>query len=112
MYRACILDQDGHIVCMVKLDCADDAAARQMAARMVLDHDIEVWRGDRKVAVIYAKRYRIYFYDTNGRLISPAMIISADSDAAAIAEANRRIGNMGAELWAGDRIVKEFAAKH
>jgi hypothetical protein len=43
---------------MVKLDCADDAAARQMAAQMLLDHDIEVWQGDRKIAVLYAKRYR------------------------------------------------------
>src|SRR5262249_34665636 len=106
------LDEDGHISCMVKLDCADEEAARQMAARMLLDHDIEVWQGDRKVAVLYAKRYRLYLYDTNGRLISPAMIIRADSEDAAVAEANKRVGKMGAELWAGDRIVKRFAPKH
>jgi len=112
MYRACILDEDGHISCMVKLDCADDEAARQMAARMLLDHDIEVWQGDRKVVVLYANRYRLYLYDTNGRLISPTMIIRADSDGGAIAEADKRVGNLRAELWAGDRIVKKFAPKH
>jgi hypothetical protein len=83
-----------------------------MAARMLLDHDIEVWQGDRKLAVLYAGRYRLCLYDTNGRLLSPAMIIRAESDEAAIAEANKRVGNMGAELWAGDRIVKKFAPKH
>lgn len=116
MYRACILDQDGHISCMVKLDCADDDAAKQMAARMLDDHDIEVWQGERKVAVLYAKRvdkrYRLYLYDTNGRLISPVTIITADSDASAIAEAHKRVGDMGAELWAADRIVRNFAPKH
>jgi hypothetical protein len=40
------------------------------------------------------------------------MIITVDSDASAIAEANTRAGNMGAELWAGDRIIRNFAPKH
>jgi hypothetical protein len=111
-YRAYILDQAGHILRAVGFDCADDAAAKQMAARMVEADDIELWQRDRKVAVLYATRYRLYFYDTDGRLIAPAMIIVADSDDAAIAEADKRIGNLGAELWAGDHIIKEFASKH
>jgi len=111
-YRAYILDQAGHILRAVGFDCADDAAAKQMAARMVEADDIELWQRDRKVAVLYATRYRLYFYDPDGRLIAPAMIIVADSDDAAIAEADKRIGNLGAELWAGDHIIKEFASKH
>jgi hypothetical protein len=111
-YRAYILNEDGHIRRAVEFDCTDDDAAKQMAARMLDGHDIELWQRDRKVAVLNAKRYRLYFYDIDGRLISPAMIITADSDDAAIVEAYKRVGNIGAELWAGDHIIKEFAPKH
>ena len=40
------------------------------------------------------------------------MNITADSDDTAIAEAAKLVGNMGAESWAGDLIIRNFASKH
>jgi len=113
-YRACILDQYGHIGCTVKLDCPDDDVAKQTAAVLLNSNHIELWQGLRKVADLkaHASDYRLYLYDENGWLIGPAMSLTADSDDAAIAEANKRFRNVGAELWAGDHIIKEFAPKH
>jgi hypothetical protein len=76
--------------------------------------DIEVRQGDRKVADLkaHANNYRLCLYDLDGRSIGPAMIITADSDDAAIAEADKRVGNIGAELWDRQHIIKEFAPKH
>ena len=76
---------------------------------------VPVWQGDRKVTVLYAKRvdtrYRLYFYDPNGRLIFLPSSLPPTATTGVIAEANKRVGNMGAELWAGDRIIRNFLPK-
>ncbi|MGY4345338.1 hypothetical protein ACVWXM_001805 [Bradyrhizobium sp. GM7.3] len=36
---------------MAKLDCIDEQAARRRAEQMHAEHDVELWQGDRFVAV-------------------------------------------------------------
>jgi hypothetical protein len=112
-YRACMLDKYGHIGCTVKLDCPDDDTAKQTAAGLLSSNDIELWQGLRKVADLkaHANDYRLYLYGKDGLLIDPAIIITADSDNAAIAAANKRVVDLGAELWDRHHIIKEFAPK-
>ena len=43
-YRAYVLDEHGHFVSAVSLDCADDEAAKEHARRLPDNHEIEVWR--------------------------------------------------------------------
>jgi hypothetical protein len=113
-YRAYILN-NGRIRRVINLDCADDDAAKQMAARLLDSRVVEVWCDDRKVTTLrsHVNEYRLCLYDKDGQLVGPAMIIAADTDDAAIAEADKRVGsNIGAELWARGHIIKEFAPKH
>ena len=55
-YRAFQLGHDGHVVGRIDLSCKDDDDARKQA-RQLLDHyDIEVWRLDRRVAVLKSEK--------------------------------------------------------
>jgi hypothetical protein len=48
-YRAYIIGIDGHFLRAVELVCPDDDTAKQYAKQLVDGHDIELWRGDRKI---------------------------------------------------------------
>jgi hypothetical protein len=51
-YRAYILNDEGHIIGVHKLNCADDDEAKQQAAKLLDGHDLEVWEQARRVAVL------------------------------------------------------------
>ena len=54
-YRVHLLDQDGHFINGVVLDCSDDAAAIEAAKKYAGGYDIEVWDLKRKVATLPGK---------------------------------------------------------
>src|SRR5437868_8842406 len=43
-YRACILDDHGHLMGAVDIDCADDEAAKERTELLMQGHDGELWR--------------------------------------------------------------------
>lgn len=49
-YRACFLQEDGHIVKRFDLVCLDDEAAKGRARQLVDGHDVELWQLDRYIA--------------------------------------------------------------
>jgi hypothetical protein len=49
-YRAYVLNKDDSIQLAIDLYCADDDAARERAQQLADGHDIELWRGTRKIA--------------------------------------------------------------
>ena len=51
-YRAYILGSDGHIQNFKQIVSADDDAAIAEAEQLVDGHDVELWQGDRKVALL------------------------------------------------------------
>ena len=52
--------------------------------------------------------YRLYILNKEDRLIGPALLIDAEADEVAIAEAIRRFDGVAAELWDGERLVRKF----
>jgi hypothetical protein len=54
------------------------------------------------------RAYRLYIYRKDGQLIGPALSIPADDDAGAVAEAEKRLGVLDAELRDAFRLVKKF----
>ena len=50
-YRAYLIGDDGHFYDAVPLICADDAEAIEMAKLLAIDHDVELWQLDRKIAL-------------------------------------------------------------
>ncbi|MEA2864285.1 MAG: hypothetical protein QOC84_2241 [Bradyrhizobium sp.] len=48
-YRAHIVDLDGRVVRAINLACPDDEVAKEHARSLVDDHDVELWRGARKI---------------------------------------------------------------
>jgi hypothetical protein len=48
-YRAYVIDQDGHFLEVVNLECASDAAAVEAAQQLVNGHDVELWQEDRMI---------------------------------------------------------------
>ena len=48
-YRAFTVGSDGHFTGYEPLICADDAEAIELAKRLVVSHDVELWSGDRFV---------------------------------------------------------------
>jgi hypothetical protein len=54
-YRAFIVGSDGHFAGFAPLICADDAEAIAKAKRLVVDHDVELWSGDRLVTRLKAQ---------------------------------------------------------
>ena len=55
-YRAYTVDRDGHILGVKALVCADDAEAIEMAKLLAIDHDVELWQLDRKIALFSHKQ--------------------------------------------------------
>ncbi|HTF64797.1 MAG TPA: hypothetical protein VK638_19125 [Edaphobacter sp.] len=49
VYRAYIVGADGHFVGFEPIVCADDTEAIEKADRLVIDHDVELWCGERLV---------------------------------------------------------------
>jgi hypothetical protein len=48
-YRAYVLNRDDSIQLAIDLYCADDDTARERAQQLVDGHDIELWRGTRRI---------------------------------------------------------------
>ncbi|MGL3107966.1 hypothetical protein [Bradyrhizobium sp. BR 1432] len=46
-----VVDSSRRVICAAKLDCIDEQAARRRAEQMYGEHDVELWEGDRLVAV-------------------------------------------------------------
>ena len=55
-YRAYVVGHDGHFIRRESLICADDAEAIAKAKRLVDDHDVELWSGERFVTRLEATR--------------------------------------------------------
>jgi hypothetical protein len=73
-YRAYLIGRDGQFFRAITLDSADDSDATELAKRLVNDHDVELWQGDRKIARFENKLEKTSRSITNeiraGRLIS------------------------------------------
>ncbi|RXG95093.1 hypothetical protein [Bradyrhizobium vignae] len=50
-YKVFVVDSSRRVICAAKLDCIDEQAARHRAGQMSGEHDVELWEGDRLVAV-------------------------------------------------------------
>ncbi|RTE87886.1 hypothetical protein D6B98_39375 [Bradyrhizobium sp. LVM 105] len=50
-YRVFVVDSRRRVICAAKLDCIDEQTARCRAEQMCGEHDVELWEGDRLVAV-------------------------------------------------------------
>lgn len=50
-YKVFVVDSSRRVICAAKLDCIDERAARCRAEQMNGEHDVELWEGDRLVAV-------------------------------------------------------------
>jgi hypothetical protein len=48
-YRAYVLNKDDSIRLAIDLYCEDDDTARDRAQQLVDGHDVELWRGERKI---------------------------------------------------------------
>ncbi|MBH5396339.1 hypothetical protein HZZ13_00700 [Bradyrhizobium sp. CNPSo 4010] len=55
-YRVFVVDSSRQVICAAKLDCIDEQAARRRAEQMRGEHDVELWEGDRLVAVFQGAR--------------------------------------------------------
>ena len=55
-YRAYIVGDDDHFLGFQEMVCRDDGEAVANAKRLLDDHDIEVWNGDRFVIRLRHKR--------------------------------------------------------
>jgi hypothetical protein len=55
-YRAYIVGDDDHFLGFQEMVCRDDGEAVANAKRLLDDHDIEVWSGDRFVILLRHKR--------------------------------------------------------
>ena len=50
-YKVFVVDASRQVICAAKLDCIDEQAARRRAEQMHDEHDVELWEGNRLVAV-------------------------------------------------------------
>jgi hypothetical protein len=55
-YCLCKVAEDGHRIEFEELVCRDDGHAVHVAKRLVQDHDVEVWNGNRFVFRLECKR--------------------------------------------------------
>ena len=55
-YRAYLIGDDGHFYDVFQLVCADDAEAIEMAKKLVIDRDVELWQLDRKIGTFSLKQ--------------------------------------------------------
>lgn len=49
-YKVFVVDSSRRVICVAKLDCMDEQAARSRAEQMYGEHDVELWEGNRLVA--------------------------------------------------------------
>jgi hypothetical protein len=49
--------------------------------------------------------YRIYALDPEGHIAAPAVVVTCDTDRAAIERARQLLGGQDFELWDGPRLV-------
>jgi len=54
-YRAYLME-NGRVWTALDLTCVDDDDARQRAASLASGHDVELWQGDRRVALLRLRR--------------------------------------------------------
>jgi len=54
-YRAYLIGSDGHFYDVFRLTSADDAEAIEMAKKLVIDRDVELWQRDRKIGTFSLK---------------------------------------------------------
>jgi hypothetical protein len=57
-YRAFQLDYTGHVIGRIDLSCLDDEDAMKQAQRLLDFYDIELWRLDRRVALLKSDKAR------------------------------------------------------
>jgi hypothetical protein len=55
LYRAYLIE-NGHVWTAVDLSCADDDDAKQQTESLLGERDIELWQGDRRVALLNRMR--------------------------------------------------------
>jgi hypothetical protein len=55
-YRAYLIGADGHFHDVFPLTCANDAEAIEMAQKLVIDRDVELWQLDRKIGTFSFKQ--------------------------------------------------------
>ena len=55
-YRAYLIGDDSHFYDAFPLICADDAEAIEMAKKLVIDRDVELWQLDRKIGTFSLKQ--------------------------------------------------------
>ena len=53
--RAYTVDRDGHFLGFEPLVCANDAEAIEQAKRLIVNHAVELWSGERLVIRLEAK---------------------------------------------------------
>lgn len=58
-YRGYIVGLHDRPIGVVQLDCVDDESAIKSAARLVDDHDVELWQLDRPVARFCARSKQV-----------------------------------------------------
>jgi hypothetical protein len=52
--------------------------------------------------------YRIYVVDVDGHITGPPVVVTFDTDRAAIEQARQLVGDKDIELWEGPRLVKRI----
>jgi hypothetical protein len=50
-YRAYLME-NGHVWTAIDLTCVDDDDAKRQTANLSSGHEVELWQGDRKVALL------------------------------------------------------------
>jgi hypothetical protein len=50
-YRVFKIGLDGHVFDRVDLTCSDENDAKKQAMALVEDHDMELWRLDKRIAI-------------------------------------------------------------
>lgn len=50
-YKVFVVDGNRRVICAAKLDCIDEQVAKRRAEQMYGEHHVELWEGDRLVAV-------------------------------------------------------------
>ena len=55
LYRAYLME-NGHVWTAIDLTCVNDDDAKRQAASLGNGRDIELWQGDRKIALLRSRR--------------------------------------------------------
>jgi len=55
LYRAYLME-NGHVWTALDLTCVDDDDAKRQTANLPSGHDVELWQGDRRVAIFRLRK--------------------------------------------------------